>query len=168
MGESADLSFREANSVGDDMSYLGFVVSRNNPESDDLDPNDENEIQCVRGGGGYGASGAIAAANGAVTRGSMPNGCVKYAKSQQIRIFEDNDNNYNRFTGSVIVNGDGQLTGIRIVNGGDIYNNGQVVYSVGDVDAAAWTAGTLMTCRGVDINDTGVSESETETMTVGN
>ena len=91
-----------------------------------------------------------------------------YARGQQIRNYDDNDTNYNGFRGTAIVNGDGQLTGINIVNGGDFYNNGNCGYFVGYVDSAPWTAGNRLTCRGVAINDTGVAESETENMTVGN
>ena len=93
MGDSAVLTFRDANSVGDYMSFPGFVWSRNNPPSDDLDPNDEYEIPCVRGGGGYGASGTITVASGAVTRVTITNGGAEYARGQQIRIYDDNDTN---------------------------------------------------------------------------
>ena len=60
------------------------------------------------------------------------------------------------------------MKGISIVNGGDFYNNGNFVYFVGYVDSEPWVAGNRLTCRAVAINDTGVSESETENMTVGN
>ena len=60
------------------------------------------------------------------------------------------------------------MTGNSIVNGRDFYNNGHIVFFVGYLDSAPRTAGTILTCRGVAINDTGVSESETENMTVGN
>ena len=133
-----------------------------------MHPNDENEIQCVRGSGGYGASGTITVASGEVTGVTITNGGVEYARGQQIRIYDDNDTNYNGFRGTAIVNGDGQLTGFSIVNGGDFYNNGNFVYFVGYVDSAPWTAGTILTCRCVAINVTGVSESRTENMTVGN
>ena len=82
VGESAVLTFREADRVGDYMSYLGFVWSRNNPPSDDLDPNDENQIQCVRGGGGSGACGTIAVASWADTRITNNNGVVELARVQ--------------------------------------------------------------------------------------
>jgi hypothetical protein len=167
VGESAVLTFRERGSVGDYTSYPGFVWSRNNPPSDDLDPDDENEIQCVRGGGGYGASGTITVAGGAVTGVTITNGGAEYARGQQIRIYDDNDTNYNGFRGTAIVNGDGQLTGISIVNGGDFYDNGHFVYFVGYVESAPWVANNALTCRAVAINETGGSESRTENMTVG-
>ena len=117
----------EATSVPHFISSPGLVCSGNIPQSDDVDPNDENEIQCVRGGGGHGASGTITVASGAGTGVTIPNGGAEYARGQQIRIYDDNDTNYNGFRGTAIVNGDGQLTGISIGNGGEFYNNGHFV-----------------------------------------
>ena len=150
------------------MSYRGFVLSRNNPPSDDLEPNEENELQCVRGGGGYGSSGAITVVSGAVTGVTITNGGAEYARGQQIRIYDDNETNYNGFRGTAIANGDGQFSGISMGNGVDFYSSGNFAYFVGYVDSATWVAGNRLTCRAVAINDTGVSESETENMTVGN
>ena len=45
VGRRAVLTFRNADSVVDYMSYPGFVWSRNKPPSDDLDPDNEDEIQ---------------------------------------------------------------------------------------------------------------------------
>ena len=61
------------------MSYPGFVWSRNNPPSDDLDPNDENELQWVGGGGGDGDSGTITFASVAVTVVTITNGVPSMA-----------------------------------------------------------------------------------------
>ena len=116
------------------MCYPGFVWSRNNPPSDAFDPNDENEIQCGRGGGGYVASGIITVASGADTGVTINNGGAENVRGQQIRIYHENDTNSNGFRGTAIVNGAGQLTGINIRHGGAYVDYGTFVYFVGSVD----------------------------------
>ena len=133
-----------------------------------MEPNDEDRGRLVRGVGGIGTSRTITVASAATTGSTITNGGAEYARSQQNRIYDDNDTNYNGIRGTAIVNGNGQLTGISIVNGGDFYTNGHFVYFVGYVESAPWVAGTILSCRAVAVNDSGVSESRTENMTVGN
>ena len=83
--------------VGNNMSYRVFGWRKNKPPTDYLDPNNEDQIKCVRGGGGYGAYGTITVASGAVTGVTITNGGAEYARGQQIRIYDDNDTNYNGF-----------------------------------------------------------------------
>ncbi len=173
IGERAVLTFKYFDNANDFFTYPGFVWSRDNPPADDLDPTDEDEIQCVRGGGGYGASGTITVAiNGAVTGVNITNGGNEYISGQQIRIYDDNDIDNGGFRGTASVNSLGRLTGIIIINGGDNYSNGNSVYFVGYANesgtaSAPWRAGTALTCRGVVVNDTGISDEKDVNMTVG-
>lgn len=172
IGESAIITFRDSASVGGYFTYPGFELSRDNPPTDDLDPGDEDEIQVVRGGGGHGAVGTLTVVAGAVTAIAVTFGGKDYTSGEEIRIYDNNDGNYVNFTGTAIVNGFGQLTGVNITNGGDFYDNAASVLLVGFVDeagteSAPWGIGNSLTGRAVARNETGSSDPVFDTMSVG-
>lgn len=172
VGESAQITLRDAGSVGEYFSYPGLVLSRDNPPSDDLDPGDEDEIQVVRGGGGWGAKGIITVVSGAVTAINVTFGGKDYLSNQQIRIYDDDDTNYQGFRGTAVVNGVGQLTSVNITNGGDFYDNGNEVLLVGYANengstTTPWQAGNAITLRAVASNTSGSSEADFLNTTIG-
>ena len=170
VGESAVLTFRDSGSVQGYYTYPGFVWSRDNPPADDLDPTDEDSIQCVRGGGGYGASGTITVSGGAVTGVNITNGGSSYTSNEQIRIYDDESTSNGTFRGTASGVSGGRLTSISIQNGGSGWTNGNSVYFVGyanepavpgDDDVPPWRSGNPVRCRVVVINDVGESPSYT-------
>ncbi len=176
VNESAVLTFRDSASVKGYYAYPGFVWSRDNPPADDLDPTDEDSIQCVRGGGGYGASGTIIVSGGAVTGVNITNGGNGYTRNEQIRIYDDEASKNGTFRGTASGVNNGRLTSISIQNGGSSWTNGRSVYFVGyannpkdipspgekeNVDVKPWRSGNRVNCRVVVINDVGESPEDT-------
>ncbi len=170
VNESAVLTFRDSGSVQRYYAYPGFVWSRDNPPEDDLDPTDEDTIQCVRGGGGYGASGTITASGEVITGVNIINGGSGYTSNEQIRIYDDVDSLNGTFRGTASGVSDGRLTSISIQSGGSGWTNGRSVYFVGyanepadpnDDDIPPWRSGNRVNCRVVVINDVGESPEDT-------
>ncbi len=170
VNESAVLTFRDSGSTQRYYAYPGFVWSRDNPPEDDLDPTDEDTIQCVRGGGGYGASGTITVSGGAVTGVNITNGGSGYTSNEQIRIYDDTDSTNGTFRGTASGVSSSRLTSISIQNGGSGWTNGNSVYFVGyanepavpgDDDVPPWRSGNRVNCRVVVVNDVGESPEDT-------
>lgn len=170
VNERADISFRDAGSVGEFFPFGGNALDRDSPPADDLDPNDENQILVVRAGGGWGAVATITVVGGAIIAFTISNGGQSFVSGSAISVYDDNDNNNNGFEGTAIVNGIGQLTGVNITSGGDFWDNGATVEILGQIASGdpgfgVWVPGNQITLRAVCTNLTGTSEADTINVT---